>query len=124
MSGADARAGRPTGSFVKYHPDVAVLVWDKLVGLIDEPPQVVLAHELVHALHNSEGRATFGTDPNPPASEPTMREEEAGAVGVGSYENDTLSENTVRDDLGLPRRRDHQGVPVGAPQGDMRPGGY
>jgi hypothetical protein len=45
-------------------------------------------------------------------------------VGVGSHENDPISENTVRDDLGLPRRRDHQGVPVGAPQGDMRPWGY
>lgn len=65
-----------------------------------------------------------GVDPAPPASEPTIEREEAATIGTGSHRGDDLTENTFRDDLGLPRRDNHFGKATPAPTGDLRPGGY
>src|SRR5690606_7703052 len=52
----DANAGIPTGSTVRYNPDVAMRVFDSSGNQIDEPPQLVLGHEMVHRSeeHTSE----------------------------------------------------------------------
>jgi uncharacterized Zn-binding protein involved in type VI secretion len=121
---ADARAGRPTGSVVSYNPDVALQAYDSSNNLIDMPPQVVLGHEMVHALDNSEGHHSYGTDPAPPATQPNIEEEEARAIGTGSHSGDSPTENTMRNDLGLARRDNHYGANTPAPTGNLRPGGY
>jgi hypothetical protein len=123
-SWADAKAGRPTGSTVKYNPDVAIYGYDRAGGAISMPPQVVLGHEMVHALNNAEGTHKMGVDPNPPASQPTIEEEEAAAIGTGSHAQDPVTENTMRADLGLDRRDNHYGQDAPAPTGNLRPGGY
>ena len=120
----DANAGIPTGSTVRYNPDVAMRVFDSSGNQIDEPPQLVLGHEMVHALNNAEGTHHHGTDPAAPASQPNINEEEAATIGTGSHSGDALTENTFRDDLGLPRRDNHYGMNAPGPTGDMRPGGY
>jgi uncharacterized Zn-binding protein involved in type VI secretion len=120
----DARAGKPTGSVVSYNPDVALKAFDASNNQIDMPPQVVLGHEMVHALDNSEGHHSYGTDPAPPASQPNIEEEEARAIGTGSHSGDSPTENTMRNDLGLARRDNHYGTNTPAPTGNLRPGGY
>jgi hypothetical protein len=120
----DARAGRPTGSTVKYNPDVAVYGYDRGGNTIGMPPQVVLGHEMVLALNNAEGAHKMGADPAPPASQPKIEEEEAAAIGTGSHSHDAVTENTIRADVGLDRRDNHYGQDAPAPTGNLRPGGY
>jgi uncharacterized Zn-binding protein involved in type VI secretion len=121
----DATHHRPTGSSVMYNPDVAILAYDSSGNKINMSPQVVLGHEMIHALNNAEGTHHYGTDPAPPASEPTINEEEAATIGTGSHAGDPLTENTFRNDLGQGRRDNHYGEasPTG-PTGSLRPGGY
>jgi hypothetical protein len=107
-----------------YNPDVALKAYDSSSRLIDMPPQVVLGHELVHALNNSEGRHAYGVDPDPPTSQPTIEEEVASAIGTGSHSSSTVSENAMRHDLSLARRDNHYGQPSSGPTANMRPGGY
>jgi uncharacterized Zn-binding protein involved in type VI secretion len=105
-----ARAGLPTGSRIRYNPDYRTNVASVDHELIPQPPQLVLGHELVHALRNAQGTQQWGIDPNAPPSEPNLRRMEAAAIGVGSYEGDHPTENSTRDDAGLPLRRDHLGT--------------
>jgi hypothetical protein len=121
----NALRGTPTGSTIEYNPNVAVSVYDAAGNAIPEPPQVGLAHEMTHALHNAEGtNGGLRNDPNPPASENPMREEEAATVGTGSHAHDYPTENSVRSDMGLPLRDNHYAQPAPAPTGNYRPGGY
>jgi uncharacterized Zn-binding protein involved in type VI secretion len=126
-SGLAARVGIPTGSVIQYNPDYRSNAYDSSGALIAQPPQVILAHEMGHALANSEGDHQYGTDPSPPASEPTIEEEEAQAIGTGSHTGRTPSENSVRSDLGLPARDNHYGTggpAAGEPTPlNLRPGG-
>jgi uncharacterized Zn-binding protein involved in type VI secretion len=123
----DARSGTPTGSVIQYNPDYRSNAYDSSGNLIAQPPQVILAHEMCHALANSEGTHRQGTDPSPPASEPNIEEEEAQAIGTGSHTGRTPSENSVRSDLGLPARDNHFGTGGPAPGEpaplNLRPGG-
>lgn len=59
--------------------------------MIAQPPQVILGHEMTHALANSEGTHRYGTDPSPPASEPGIEQEEAQAIGTGCHGADPAS---------------------------------
>ncbi|HKP51292.1 MAG TPA: M91 family zinc metallopeptidase [Chloroflexia bacterium] len=55
------------------------------------PPAVGLAHELMHALYNSRG-----TQPGHHLSHPTTMLFELLAVGLGPFQNEAISENTIR----------------------------
>jgi hypothetical protein len=57
-----------------------------------QKPYVYLFHELVHFLHNEEG--SFKADMN----------EEYRSVGLYEFENEPISENSLRKEAGLPRR--------------------
>jgi uncharacterized Zn-binding protein involved in type VI secretion len=125
-SGLKARLGLPTGSVIQYNPDFHTNVFDSAGNMIAEPPPVILGHEMRHALANSEGDHKHGQDPNPPASQPTINEEEAQTIGTGSHSGEFPNENSLRDDLGLPRRDNHFGAtppqPGEPPRLNLRPG--
>ena len=105
-----ARFGIGTDSVVQYNPDFSFAAYDLAGNKIAGPPQVILGHELCHALANSEGNQRFGADPEPPESEPMIEEEEAQAIGTGSHSSDPPpNENSLRSDLGLPLRDNHGG---------------
>jgi hypothetical protein len=115
-----ARLGISTGSLVQYNPNYRSNAFDSAGNRIPQPPQMILGHELAHALANSEGNHQYGTDPAPPASEPTIDEEEAQAIGTGSHGGDSPTENTMRNDAGLPRRDNHIGT-LGPVPGEPTP---
>ncbi|AGP39235.1 hypothetical protein SCE1572_34975 [Sorangium cellulosum So0157-2] len=123
-----ASDGTGTGSTVSYNPDARVNAYDRNGNPIAEPSQVLLGHEMAHALANAEGRRQTGTDPAPPASQPDIGREEAQAIGTGSHNGAYPSENSFRRDLGLPERDNHYWTPDGPdaalPPTSLRPGGY
>jgi uncharacterized Zn-binding protein involved in type VI secretion len=125
-NGTNAGNGTGTGSTIQYNPDYHTTVYDSAGNMIAEPPQVILAHEMSHALANSTGTRQPGTDPNPPASQPNIGREESQAIGTGSHNGQNPSENSVRSDLGLPRRDNHylndSPGPGAPPQQNLRPG--
>jgi uncharacterized Zn-binding protein involved in type VI secretion len=81
---------------------------------------VILAHEMVHALHNANGNERNGpNDTFPGQAGSSARNEERSTVGTGGapiqtptgpqanppdYSHDVPTENSFRDDLGIPRR--------------------
>jgi uncharacterized Zn-binding protein involved in type VI secretion len=115
-----------SGSNIVYNPDLQSDAFDQNHNAIPTPPQVALGHELCHAVHNANGERQTGVDPNPPASEPDIKREEAQTIGTGSYEGKKPSENSLRDDVGLGRRDNHEGTDGPTPGGpkpvNFRPG--
>jgi hypothetical protein len=110
LNNTDATNGTGSGSTIQYNPDYRSNAYDSAGNLIAQPPQVILGHEMCHALANTQGTKATGTDPTPPASEPNIDQEEAQAVGTGSHNGQNPSENAIRNDLGLPRRDNHFGT--------------
>ena len=81
-------------------------------GLFDNPSQahLVLAHELVHAVHILKGNLKFGGDRLDPVTQ--SGKEELRAVGLGKYVKKTpYSENSIRQELGFPQRSQYNRVP-------------
>lgn len=95
---------------------------------------VILAHEMVHALHNANGANLNGPqDSFPGQSGSSSRNEERGTVGTGGapimtptgpdpappdYSHTVPTENSFRDDLGIPPRPSYypqNWPPSGAP---------
>jgi uncharacterized Zn-binding protein involved in type VI secretion len=94
---------------------------------------VILAHEMCHALHNANGDYRNGPDDGYPGQRGTSaRNEERSTVGTSGpitrpdgtvdnhapdYSHDVPTENSFRDDLGIPRRPSYypQNWPGGAP---------
>ncbi len=118
--------GTGSGSTVQYNPNYRSNAFDAAGNMIAQPPQVILGHELCHAVSNAEGTRMLIPDPAPPASEPGLSEREARAIGTGSHNGRNPSENSLRNDLGLPRRDNHIGT--GGPRAgeptplNLRPG--
>lgn len=108
-NGTDAGNGTGTGSVIQYNPNYRSNAYDSSGNMIAQPPQMILGHEMGHALANAEGRQANGVDSAPPASEPNMEAEEAQAIGTGSYTGTSPSENSLRSDAGLPARDNHFG---------------
>jgi uncharacterized Zn-binding protein involved in type VI secretion len=95
--------------------------------------EVILAHEMCHALHNGNGDYRGGPNDSFPGQKGTSaRNEERSTVGTAGpikrpdgttdnsapdYSKDVPTENSFRDDLGIPRRPSYypQNWPGGAP---------
>jgi len=125
----DATNGVGTGSTIGYSPIANSTAQDSGGNTLPMPAQVMLGHELMHALRNAEGKNDFTTtDSNPPPTEPNMAEGEAMAVGAGSHNADYPTENSLRKDLGTQygTRADQWGYPADATlptPSTLRPGG-
>lgn len=115
-------------SIIFYDPSDGLTTWhrndDGSLSAITAPPQTGLGHELVHAVHigeGTDGRREFFA-------------EETRVRGDGMhYEDETINENRLREDLGQPARWDYPmstiekqrnlGVPIAGDR-NLRPGGY
>jgi Effector protein len=101
----------------------SVVDWNPTYSSPSDPhqtPTIVLGHELVHAHHNATGTARDGPHDSYPGQNGTSdRGEERATVGVGGtsvvapdgttqtvpdHSADVPTENSLRDDLGVPRR--------------------
>jgi len=57
-------------------------------------PHIVLAHELIHCLHNLTGNNAD-------------KDEEIRTTGIGKYADEAMSENALRREFGLPERQSY-----------------
>ncbi|MEZ5353931.1 MAG: M91 family zinc metallopeptidase [Bryobacteraceae bacterium] len=119
-NGANAGNGTGTNSTIDWNPTHNVTD-SGLPGAQGTPgANVILAHEMVHALHNANGNESNGPNDNFPGQSGTSaRNEERSTVGTGGspintptgpqanppdYSGNVPTENSFRDDLGIPRR--------------------
>lgn len=130
---ADAGNGTGTDSTISWNPNHNTTD-SGLPGTQGSPgAPVILAHEMVHALHNANGDERNGPDDSfPGQSGSSARNEERSTVGTSGpvaqpdgtnetnppdYSNDVPTENSFRDDLGIDRRPSYypSNWPGGAP---------
>lgn len=108
----DASPGVQNDVVIYFQPDPSVtVVWSEAGTNVSTTtsPQVNLFHEMVHGMHITEGDAIPpeqvipGHDPKNP-----YQKEEARTIGdhAEGWGNEKPSENSLRDELGMPRRRD------------------
>lgn len=71
-------------------------------------PDIILAHELVHALHSARGTTLMGDAMGTGASS-AMQNWEQQAMGIGSESNSRLAESRFAEERGLPVRTSHGG---------------
>ncbi|HEY0546745.1 MAG TPA: M91 family zinc metallopeptidase [Pyrinomonadaceae bacterium] len=121
-------AGVGTNSTISWNPN------HNTVGPGDNPGStVILGHEMVHAYHNANGTNANGPyDSYPGQNGASARGEERSTVGAGGttindpsgnpqtvpdYSRTSPTENSLRDDLGIPRRATYypSNWPGGAP---------
>jgi hypothetical protein len=96
------------------------------------PPELVLAHELVHALHISAGTLLMGystgTMPSGAPAPDDMHDAEQQAMGIGTQSNARLAEARFAEERGMPVRQTHgpsEGFfPDNATPADRAPEGY
>ena len=138
---ADAAASWPGGTTanlsngvgnaarVQFHPSQALTVPGYSAAM---PPALVLAHELVHALHITAGSILMGhstgTMPGGGLAPVAMHNAEQQAMGIGSQSNARLAESRFAEERGLPVRTTHgpsEGFfPDNATAADRAPEGY
>jgi hypothetical protein len=116
----DSKNGTGTDSTVQWNPDHDTTD-ATLPGLEGRPGSaVLLGHELVHALHFAEGHNRNGPKDSYYEIDHANRNEERSTVGTSGpvrqpdgtlepsprdYSHDVPTENSFRDDLGIPRRK-------------------
>lgn len=109
-----AFAGKGSKTYVAMHngPD-SEAIYTRLCGK-RTPTWIVLAHELIHALHHLSG-TTYRDSVRGEGGE--AKREEMATTGLGAYKNGRLTENAIRREAGLPERtfytfpNDHQLIP-------------
>jgi hypothetical protein len=132
-NGANSANGVGTGSRIDWNPNFSA-VDPGLPGAQGSPgAPVILFHEMVHAMHNGDGDDRDGPDDSFPGQDgSSARNEERSTVGTGGpvqqpdgtaqvnppdYSHDVPTENSLRDDLGIPKRPSYfpSNWPGGAP---------
>jgi len=84
----DGTAGKGSDSTIAFNPSFTPN---------DLPNEVVLGHELIHAQHKASGVRETGTTSG-------TKNEELLTVGLPPYPESGMTENSLRDDLGLAKR--------------------
>jgi hypothetical protein len=99
----DAKKGSDTT--ISYNPDVKLQVTDQNGDNHDYPPKSLLAHEMIHAVHNDKGTNLKDT---PDPKDATGNQEESQTIGINDYKDATLTENKLLGELGTGwTRTDH-----------------
>jgi hypothetical protein len=103
------RLGIGAGSEIPYDPNFSTKARDRRGNHLPFPPQLILGHELCHALAYGEGTMTSedaadyrtDLDTSDPADPEmlTMSELEGRAIGTGKYTSAWPSENSLRADV-------------------------
>lgn len=104
---SDGTRGDGSDSTLKYNPDTTSIgseEWET------RPPEIGLAHEMVHATHVARGDISTDPvqndnkpDPANPGSPATEIDEEVRTVGIPPYDNEPYSENTIRSEWDPPQ---------------------
>jgi len=90
---------------VSYNPDVKLQMTDQDGKKVDYPVESMLGHELIHAVHNSNG--TNERD-KPDPKEPGSNQEESHTIGINDHKDEPMSENNLLKDMGAGfQRTDH-----------------
>lgn len=112
------RPGPGTGSRVLADPTATQ--WESCNGqqpwMVDRP-RFGFYHELVHAYHNNIGDAATGGGSYIPCADIPYEigNVEFQTAGIGPYASQAVSENSIRAQMGVPRRPDYSGATPGAP---------
>ncbi len=90
---------------ISYNPDVKLQMTDQDGDKIDYPVQSMLGHEMIHAVHNSNG-ANLRDNSDP--KEPTSNQEESQTIGINDHAGEAMTENNLLKDMGAGfQRTDH-----------------
>jgi type VI secretion system secreted protein VgrG len=104
---ADAENGKGTGTTIKYDP-AGTTAKDQNGKPITIPGSEVLAHEMIHGLHNSKGENLGKSAVDP--KDPTGNQEESRTIGINDHKDEPISENKIVKEMGLDHQRtDHDG---------------
>ncbi len=101
---SDKTPGAGSDSTVMYNPSLHLTYKAEDGSTQTLEPSDVLAHELIHSLHNAEGtnRRKF-KDPK----DPSDNQEEAQTIGVHGFEKEPVSERSLMKEKGKPVRPNH-----------------
>ena len=91
---------------VKYHPEASADEYtDQRRDKVEHPAKAYLGHEMIHAVHNSEG--TNEVDKRD-RKDPTGNQEESKTIGINDHASDEMTENNLLRELGYTYSRpDH-----------------
>ena len=99
----DPKKGSPTT--ISYNPDLKDQYTDQDGKKVDVPVEATLGHEMIHAVHNSNG-ANERNKPDP--KEPESNQEESRTIGINDHTGEAMSENNLLKDMGAGyQRTDH-----------------
>ncbi len=87
-------------STVRFNPNSTA------IGGQPRPPAIGLAHELIHSYHIARGTFASGSSVGA-ISGVTTQNFEHQALGLGTYSNDRLTDNRLREERGLSLRHSH-----------------
>ncbi|MBG6146412.1 type VI secretion system secreted protein VgrG [Labrenzia sp. EL_142] len=100
---SSGKPGSGCDTTVHYNPNRTTLGSDE--AWKTRPPEIGLAHELIHAQHAADGELDFSkvdNDSKPDPSDPTKKakviKEEARTVGFPPHDKEPYSENKIRDE--------------------------
>ncbi len=99
----DPKKGSP--ATVSYSPDYSGDQYtDQNGNSVDHPAKAYLGHELIHAVHDSQG--TNAAD-KPDPKEPGSNQEESRTIGINDHAGEPMSENNLLKELGYDYTRDN-----------------
>ena len=85
-------------STVSYSPEFSGDKYTDQNGKeVDHPAELYLGHELIHAVHNSEGTNKANV---PDPAEPDSNQEESQTIGINDHKDKDMTENNLLKDLG------------------------
>lgn len=100
---ASGNPGSGCDTTVHYNPNTTTLGPDE--PWMTRPPEIGLAHELIHSSHAANGELDFTevdndgqADPSDPTKKTQVIKEEARTVGFPPHDNEPYSENKIRDE--------------------------
>lgn len=101
---ADGTSNDGSDTTIKYNPTLSLDYTGEDGNTHTIPPNEVLAHEMIHGLHNANGE---NRKKIPDPADPDDNLEEAQTIGVHGYENEPITERKLSEEAGRSPRPDH-----------------